>query len=156
MARLVLAALDSSVRARTILGTAIDLARHFGARLVLFRAVAVPPEFPPAAATNHVDELEPKLLDDARRQLNTLATEAGVDASVCVTASSEPSRAILEVAAALGASTIVVGSHGYAGLDRVLGTITARVADRAHCLVVVVHERPPQHAHATLQQPYRS
>jgi len=156
MARLVLAALDNSPRARDVLGTAVDLAFHFGARLVLFRAVSVPPAFPPAAATNFIDPLEPKLLEDARHELATLAREAGVDATVHVVTSSEPWRAIIDVAEALRASTIVIGSHGYVALDRLLGTSTARVADRAHCLVVVVHEGAEHRAHATLRQPYRS
>jgi nucleotide-binding universal stress UspA family protein len=156
MARLVLAALDTSPRARGVLRTAADLARRFDSRLVLFRAVSVPPEFPPAAATHHLDGLGPKLLDDARRELAALAAEAGVDATVHVVTSSEPWRAIIQVADALRAATIVIGSHGYAALDRLLGTSCARVADRAHCLVVVVHEQKPPRRRAALSQPYRS
>ncbi len=36
---------------------------------------------------------------------------------------------------------IVLGSHGYGGIDRLLGTTAAHVANRAERNVLVVHER---------------
>ena len=35
---------------------------------------------------------------------------------------------------------IVIGSHGYGGLDRILGTTAARVVNHALCSVFVVRE----------------
>jgi nucleotide-binding universal stress UspA family protein len=54
----------------------------------------------------------------------------------------EPWRLILEVADALNVSLIVIGSHGYQGLDRVLGTTAARVVNSAKRNVLVVHAGP--------------
>ena len=138
----VLAALDTSPRASRVLETAGQLAKQFGAELVLFRAIDVPQDFPPAAATR-ADRVGPVMLEDAERELRRLAASAGLDAATRVVASHEPWRAILDAADALDADAIVLGSHEYRRLDRLLGTAAARVADRAHCLVVVVHEPLP-------------
>ncbi|HEX4514180.1 MAG TPA: universal stress protein, partial [Polyangiaceae bacterium] len=156
--RRILAALDVSVRTTPVLRTAIDLAKQYRASLVLFRAVDVPPEFPPAAATHHADELGPKLLADARRDLDELASVArslGVETSTDVVASTEPWRAIIDAAQSRDADAIVVGSHGYRVIDRLLGTTAARVADRAKTLVIVVHGAPTESA-AESAGPYRT
>jgi nucleotide-binding universal stress UspA family protein len=44
----------------------------------------------------------------------------------------------LRPARAIGADLIVIGSHGYGGLDRVLGTTAARVVNHADRSVLVV------------------
>ncbi len=141
--RRILAALDVSARTELVFQSALDLAKQYKVPLVLFRAVDVPPEFPPAAATHGGDALRPKLLADAIRELEQLATrakQAGVEATVQVVPSATPWRAIIDTSESCGADAIVVGSHGYYAIDRILGTNAARVADRAHALVVVVHE----------------
>lgn len=140
MIRRVLAAVDSSPRATRVVDTAVELAKQFGAEIVLFRAVDVPQDFPPPAAT-HGDRVQPKLVADAEQALQRIADAPGFPkAKVRVTASHEPWRAILDAADAVAADAIVLGSHGYHRIDRILGTAAARVADRASCLVVVVHE----------------
>ncbi len=141
--RRILVALDVSARTKPVFDTALDLAKQYRALLVLFRAVDVPPEFPPAAATGVGDELRPKLVSDANSELDDLASiakSAGIDARVEVVVSSEPWRAILDAAEDFAMDTLVVGSHGYHAIDRLLGTNAARIADRARCVVVVVHE----------------
>jgi universal stress protein F len=139
MIRRVLAAVDTTPRAPRVVETAAKLAKQFGAELVVFRAVDVPVDFAPAAATQP-DAVEPKLLADAERSLRELLAPENVQATVRVAVSREPWRTIVETADAIGADAVVVGSHGYKGIDRIIGTNAARVADRAHCLVVVVHE----------------
>jgi nucleotide-binding universal stress UspA family protein len=53
-------------------------------------------------------------------------------------------QVICLAAKTLDAALIVIGSHGYTGLDRVLGTTAARVVNHADRSVLVVrsHERP--------------
>ena len=41
------------------------------------------------------------------------------------------------------ADLVVIGSHGYGGLDRLLGTTAAKVANRAPCSVLVVRGKTP-------------
>ncbi len=150
----VLVALDTSARAPAVFRMGVQLAKPFGAKLVLFRAIVIPAEFPPKAAVYHPDALGPKMLADGESALRALAASASVDAVVRVTASAEPWRAIIDEADLQAADVIVVGSHGYDALDRILGTNAARVADRAHCLVVVVHE--PRGPAPLPSSPYRT
>ena len=155
--RRILAALDVSKRTDAVFRTAIDFAKQYHAELLLFRAVDVPQEFPPAAATHHADALRPKLLEDARAELDGLAAtarSAGIVTTTEVVVSSEPWRRIIDAAEARGVDVIIVGSHGYHVIDRLLGTTTARVADRAKCMVVVVHEPPATTSESA--SPYRS
>ncbi len=66
----------------------------------------------------------------------------------------EPARLILEVGDELNAALIVIGSHGYKGLDRILGTTAAHVVNHAKRNVLVVHAGPMLSA-ARSNLPYR-
>lgn len=52
-----------------------------------------------------------------------------------------PWRVILATADDLDVDLIVLGSHGYHGMDRILGTTAGRVANQARCDVLVIHQR---------------
>ena len=49
-----------------------------------------------------------------------------------------PWQSICETAHRLGCDLVVIGSHGYSGIDRVLGTTAAKVVNHAPCSVLVV------------------
>ena len=51
-----------------------------------------------------------------------------------------PWQGICEAARRVGADLIVIGSHGYGGLDRLLGTTAAKVVNHARVSVMVVKE----------------
>jgi len=51
-----------------------------------------------------------------------------------------PWETICEAAREKQADLVVIGSHGYRGLDRLLGTTAAKVVNHAHCSVLVVRE----------------
>jgi nucleotide-binding universal stress UspA family protein len=145
MIRGVLAALDGSARAPGVFDAAVDLAARFGATLRLLRVVFVPPEFPAAAAGNPADALPAHLTQVARDEMLALIARAA-PCAVAIEAPlvrfGIPWRVILEVSEHFDVDLIVVGSHGYHGLDRILGTTAARVANMARRSVLVVHERP--------------
>ena len=139
----VLAAVDGSGRAPGVFDTAADFAARFGARLTLFRAIFVPPEFPAAAAGSHSDPLPAHLSEVAMGDLLRLAERAPAGLVVVappIVRFGVPWRLILEVSDELDVDLIVIGSHGYHGLDRILGTTAARVANAARRNVLVVHE----------------
>ena len=157
--RRILAALDVSARTPLVLQTATDLAKQYRAKLLLFRAVDVPYEFPPAAATHHADALRPKLLTDAQKDLDELAAigkSLGIETTTEVVEAREPWRAIIASAEAHEADAIIVGSHGYQVIDRLLGTTAARLANLARCLVIVVHEPAAAARESQAKGPYRS
>lgn len=54
-----------------------------------------------------------------------------------------PRRAVVEAAEGWGADLVVVGSHGYGGLQRfLLGSVSSAVLTHAPCSVEVVRPRP--------------
>jgi nucleotide-binding universal stress UspA family protein len=140
--RAILAALDESTRARLVFTTAAQIAADLGAELCLVRVLAVPLDVPPAAHT-HPDGLEKKVEQDARAELTDLMRDApGVRFRPPVVVVGDPWRQILAVSKVLNVDLIVTGSHRYHGLDRVLGTVAAKVVNHADRNVLVVHDRP--------------
>jgi nucleotide-binding universal stress UspA family protein len=141
MYSVLLAPVDGSVRSRSVLDAALEIAERFDARVHLFRSVAVPPEFP-AAAHMPPDDLPKFLEEEARRSLTELAAgHARVRIEAPEMTLAQPWRSIISAAGRIHADLIVIGSHGYGGWDRVLGTNASKVADHAECSVLVVHER---------------
>jgi universal stress protein A len=139
----VLAALDGSERAPAVLDVAAAVARLSGARLYVVRAISVPPEFPAAAAGSLADPLVAQLAANAMRDLSRLVAAAPESVSV------EPPivrvgvawKVVLQTADERGVDLIVVGSHGYHGWDRILGTTAGKIANIAKHNVLIVHER---------------
>jgi nucleotide-binding universal stress UspA family protein len=143
MMRRILVALDGSDRAPGVFAAAIELATRFRATLQPFRAVTVPPEFPAAAAGSRPDPLGAHLMERAEDELVKIVAGAppGVRVAPPIVRFGQPWRLILAVSDEMDADLIVVGSHGYYGLDRILGTTAARVANISHRNVLVVHAR---------------
>jgi nucleotide-binding universal stress UspA family protein len=136
-----LAALDESTRAPLVFATAAMMARSLGAQLFLIRVLTIPPEIPPAAHTRS-DGVDDLLEDDARAQLHGfIAGEPAVRFAAPVVVEGDPWRKILDVSRQLDVDLIVLGSHRYQGLDRLLGTVAAKVVNHADRNVLVVHER---------------
>jgi len=54
-----------------------------------------------------------------------------------------PWQAICDTARGLESDLVVIGSHGYGGVDRLLGTTAANVVNHATCDVLVVREPAP-------------
>jgi nucleotide-binding universal stress UspA family protein len=91
-------------------------------------------------------------LDEARREVKDHSAELaerfcarlrerGLQAEAVVR-DGEPGPAIVEEAKEWGAALIVIGSHGYTGLKRLLaGSVSGYVVDHAQCPVEVVRCR---------------
>jgi len=139
----VLVALDQTSRASVVFGAAVEIAERFGAKMWLLRVVALPAEFPPGAHVSGSDPLPEHLKTEIVNELApyTSGEHAGRIEAVIVSYAATPWRRILEEADGIDADLIVMGSHGYRGLDRVLGTTAGNVANRAVRNVLVVHDR---------------
>lgn len=134
----ILAALDGSPRTSLVLGQAEQLARRSGAALHLVRAVNIPLGMPVEAWSLTGDELAARLVEAARQELADLrATLAPPLAGEIFVRLGRPAQVVCEVADAIPADLIVVGSHGFDVLDRVLGTTAARIVNHASCSVLV-------------------
>jgi len=138
----ILVALDGSPRSAGVLAAAAEIGRRFDAELLPLRVIFIPAEFPPSAHVAHGDPLPAHIVDEAERELIALvASVTGVRVGAPTVHQGQPWRAILQAAADLDVDLIVIGSHGYHGLDRVLGTTAGKVANLSDRNVLVVHDR---------------
>ncbi len=135
----ILTCLDASPRAPKVLEAAVDLAKRTGAKLVLFRAVGLPPELKEDIFAVSPTEIVEHLLKNAKDDLATRAKSVPPDLlDGTYTHVGAPWDIICREAQRLDCDLIVIGSHGYGGLDRVLGTTAAKVVNHADRSVLVV------------------
>src|SRR5262245_13298565 len=138
---LVLVGLDPSPNAAKVLDYAVRLVQRTGGKLVLARAVGIPIELPAQAFTLTPAELAPVLVGQAKKALEeqTKHIPAGLVDHIEVELGT-PWQTLCDLAKKLGADLVVIGSHGYSALDRLIGTTAARVVNHAHGPVLVVRE----------------
>lgn len=133
--------LDGSPRQPMVLRTAVRVAEAFEARLHLCRAMAVPLSVPAIAWSLRGDDFENFLLEHGNEAMGRLSDE--IPPKVRRTTHckvGQPADVLCTVAKDVGASLIILGSHGFEGIDRVLGTTASKVANRAPCSVLVARQ----------------
>jgi nucleotide-binding universal stress UspA family protein len=135
----ILVALDTSPRAAVVLDASVKLARALGAKIHLFRAVGLPPEIPTSFSAGAGPSLAEFLLDAAKKDLEErMATVPDELRGSAETHLNTPWDGICRMAKNLDVDLVVVGSHGYGALDRVIGTTAAKVVNHADRNVLVV------------------
>jgi universal stress protein F len=135
----ILVALDGSPRAPLVLADAVRLAELIGAKLVLFRAIVVPPELPREVLAMSASALEHQLRRTARAELEQLAERLPhemVEAYVVEFATAWDG--ICRASRTREVDLVVIGSRGYGALDRILGTTAAKVVNHIDRNVLVV------------------
>ena len=135
----ILVGLDASPRAASVVEAAAELARRTGGKLILFRAVGVPYEIPVEAYTMTPANLAQLLEREAKVYLDKVAERLppGLVAETVVHVGT-PWQGICSAADHHQADMIIIGSHGYSGLDRLIGTTAAKVVNHATQSVLVV------------------
>ena len=134
----ILVALDGSPRADGVLTYAVSLARIAGAKLILFRAFAIPPDMA-LAWPNSDRALELALRTQAEKYLDACAEKVprelldGVRVGL-----GAPWQAVCKAGRDENVDLLVIGSHGYSGIDHLLGTTAAKVVNHADRPVLVV------------------
>ncbi len=131
-------ALDASDGAPVVLAAAMKLADLSGGKLVLFRAVGIPPDLPPAIFEMTNSRVEETLLKNARKDLELHAKEAEGRVEKTHAAFGTAWDTICREAKEVGADLIVIGSHGHSRFARMLGTTAAKVVNNADLNVLVV------------------
>jgi nucleotide-binding universal stress UspA family protein len=138
--RRILVATDFAESAERALECAQELARRHGAELILLHVYMPPPAYPEVASA-HVAAIyaeQQRWIEDALEQRAQRARAAGLLVRPLVRTGS-PASTIAETAEAEGADMAVVGTHGRAGIDRLLlGSVAERVVRLASCPVLVV------------------
>ena len=133
-------ATDGSPSAEEATAVAIELARDTGAKLCVAAAWEGPLTVYPYAsdvAMPEVEKVERQRATEAARIAVARAKEAGVEAESFVR-EGDPVDIVSETAANTGASLIVVGSHGWGPLRRlVFGSVSTTLLHEAPCPVLV-------------------
>jgi nucleotide-binding universal stress UspA family protein len=137
----ILVGLDGSARAPAVLEAAKKIAAAHDGQLTLVRAVGLPPDVP----QDFWKTTDEPLLEVLKRHARTYLDETAARVAPGSLAGSEvligtPWQAVCDAAKRAHADIVVIGSHGYSGLDRLLGTTAAKIVNHAPCTVVVVRE----------------
>lgn len=135
----ILVGVDGSEREPKVLRAARELAEKTGGRLILARAINLPLELPPRAFVESPDRVVQLLAEIANQHLDDISRD--VPASLLEekrVVVGTPWSALCDLAKEVSADVIVVGSHGYSGIDRLLGTTAAKIVNHAPCSVLVV------------------
>ena len=135
----ILVALDASQRAPGVLAAASRLGELTGSRLVLFRAIGIVPDMPQEMLSVPDLRVEDVLLARAHGDLEKLASAIPTErVESIVTKFSTPWDGICRAAREQDVDLIAIGSHGFGGLDHLLGTTAAKVVNHADRNVLVV------------------
>jgi nucleotide-binding universal stress UspA family protein len=121
-----------------VLAAAKQLAELTHSKLVLFRAVSIPPDLPHTVFEVSDVQLEEMLLGNARADLQLRAKEAEgfVEKIHCVFGTAWDS--VCREAKECNADLIVIGSHGHSLVARMVGTTAAKIVNHADRNVLVI------------------
>ena len=138
----ILVGLDGSPRAAGVLATALTVARAQGAKVTLVRSVGLPPDVP----QDFWKTTEEPLLELLKRRAREYLAEVAKAVPADLLAGQEvvvgvPWQGVCDLARQEDVDLVVIGSHGYGGLDRLLGTTAAKIVNHATCSVVVVRDK---------------
>ncbi len=139
----ILVCLDASPRAPFVLQAAAKLAGKIGGRLCLLRTVGLPPEIDQEVLVHAAADVVETMTTKAKAELEGLAKKLpmteieGIHVHV-----GTPWDTICREAKTLDCDLVIIGSHGYSGFDRVLGTTAAKVVNHCDRSVLVVRPRP--------------
>lgn len=137
----IIVGLDGSPRQPLVLRRAVQLADVTGGELVLVRAVTMPTSIPEAVWSFGNQQFLAFLIEHAHQQLERVVAElpeglvAGIECR-----EGRPSGVLCEVARERRAALVIIGTHGFDRVDRLLGTTAARVTNHAPCSVLVVRD----------------
>ena len=139
----ILVCLDASPRATFVLQTAANMAQKMGAKLVLLRSVGLPAEIDQEFYVHAAASMSDLLVDKARKDLDALSKDLppglveGYDVHI-----GTPWDTICREAKARDCDLVILGSHGYSGMDRILGTTAAKVVNHCEVSVLVARVKP--------------
>ena len=140
-------AIDGSNLAYRSLDYALDLAKKYSAEVMVLTIVDLPSNsllahgstFTPISTQNYKEKLEnyhKKILTEVTKKAKKSNPE------ICFTTKlleGRPADKIIETAKLESFDLIVIGSRGLGGIKEIfLGSVSDRVADEAHCPVLIV------------------
>jgi len=142
----ILVCLDASSRAPLVLAAASTLAGQIGARLSLLRTVGLPPEIDQEVLVHAASDVIETMTSTARHDLEAHAKSLSMTEIEGIHVHVGTAwDVICREAKALDCDLVILGSHGYSGFDRILGTTAAKVVNHCDRSVLVVRPHPARH-----------
>ena len=137
----ILIAVDIFENYCAILDQSKHLSDKFGAKLHL---VYVLPHV--ITSVPYAYDIEGKIQEDSKKQLEKVQQESGIDASHIHLCHGNPKDEITRLAKKINADLILVGSHGKHGIDLILGSTANGVLHTAECDVLTIRvDKENQH-----------
>ena len=132
-------ATDRSDTASKAVDWAANMARNYGAELLLLQVIVPDDDAPTETGT-----AEAAAVTDALPGLQDMAAQlAGQKGLARVTVDPDPARAIVQVADEESVDVVVVGNLGMSGRKKfLLGNVPNRVSHNASCTVIIVNTAP--------------
>lgn len=122
-----------------------ELARHFGAELLMINVVSmsqfVPPSGPPVPTGYQLSTFIEELMDAARRSMLYTINEKLSDGvkSRSFVLSGSPAEEIVNMAASENVDGIIIATHGWTGWRRfIFGSVAEKVVRLAECPVLTI------------------
>jgi nucleotide-binding universal stress UspA family protein len=142
--RTILAPIDFSPNASTVIEWAAHLAEEHGSKVILFHAYHLPVEFQQLEGASLPPDFWASIKTEAQQSLDGHQAElraSGLRVESLVR-EGYAATAIVDEAVELGVDLIVMGTHGLSGLKHMLlGSIAERVVQKAPCPVLTVKPR---------------
>lgn len=137
---------DFSEPSYAALGAAVELARQFGAEILVLHVLTPIPvvEMPALHAGFNVERYQETLGESLRQSLDeVIATRVGGAVAACgLLVVGHPASDIVRVSHEEGADLIVLSTHGRSGVGHLLfGSVAERVVRSATCPVLTIRAR---------------
>jgi universal stress protein F len=145
-----LVCLDGSPCAVDVLDSALALAKLTGSKLHLFRSIGLPAAMPAHVWALAEGNLVDALRHDAEKYLGECASRVDPELLEDTSATIGVAwQAVCDAAREKNVDLIVIGSHGYSAIDRLLGTTAAKVVNHTDRSVLIVRSKHPAEFTAT-------
>jgi nucleotide-binding universal stress UspA family protein len=143
--KLILAPTDFSEFSFAGLEAAKDLAKHYGAELLLLHVVPVVPSLPRGVPYFDDGVYEQELIETARKSLDEIAEKiraTGTGVRTSVGFANDAAMEIIRTAEDEKVDLIVIPTHGMTGWRRLaFGSVTEKVVRIAECPVLVLRSK---------------
>ena len=135
----ILVAVDGSEYSNAAVKKAGEIAKKFGSKVTLLTVIKPLSVFHEQVAV--VEDLQKDEATHILRKAKEILIDLDVEAKK-LSRKGEPAHEIVEIARTDNVDLIVVGSRGLSGIKKfLLGSVSKKVLEHAHCSVLVVREK---------------
>src|SRR5271156_5696059 len=140
--KLVCAPVDFSEYAKEAMDMAGDIAKKYGAEVLLLHVVPFIPDLPSGFALENETTYENELLETARAKLAEMAAgldSLGVKSRIVIGMANEAGEEIIRQVESAGADLVVIATHGMTGWRKIaFGSVAEKVVKEAQWPVLVM------------------